>query len=185
MPQAVVCDLPGPDQTKIKAFVEARCYEKLAADTIPEDNRWGHQDGDLSGATVVDTLDGTDIYRVHYTAHGFIKVYYSPGIDKWINPQNPPAKVRDALANNDMIVALEFAPPTQAQINDSQEHGDLQRILSMVRWTGNDQQPGPHDGWFWSKTDFVDSDKSRGMFGDSRCISCHVSAKRTAGPTIL
>lgn len=158
--QSTPIELPGPDQARIQDFLLKQGYK---------DKDWGNQTGHLSGTFVDPT---------YYTAHGYIEVYYSPGIKEWLDTY--PAKTRDALANNDMIVALEYAALAKTELAKSPElkHGELKRILSMVRWTGDDQRGGAHDGWFWSSISppGADTKVSSGKFGDTRCLSCHVSA---------
>lgn len=150
--------LPGADQAAIEQFLLQKNYED-----------WHHKPVRLSGNIVAQT---------EYSAHGFIRVYYSPGVASWIDPENGPPKLRDTLANDEMIVALEY---TVADTDKNPRPGKLRRILSMVRRTGNDQ-PGAYDGWFWSTTTLlpggrkVDRENSKGQFGNSRCVSCHASA---------
>jgi hypothetical protein len=184
-------------------------------------------------------LTGRIINKVPYTAHGYLKVYYSKEVARWLRTRNAASKQRDKLENGATIVGLEYEEvpkpsnvdpeaKKKAEPKNAKPELRLKRILIMVRWTGDENSPGPHDGWFWSthtvsspewdvslelnfkvgdddEVDLKDAKsivddvakkigngihaeakkfddskilakRSSGQFGDSRCISCHVSA---------
>ena len=136
--------LPGPNQDAIEQFLANEGYLN-----------WANQPDHLSGSLVGDK---------NYTVHGHIKVYYSDGVDIWIN-SSPLPKPTGGLANDEMIVALEYQPAT----TNPGLPGPLQRIYSMVRHDGG-SKGGSYDGWFWSVTDInhgkmVNSEESYGDYG--------------------
>jgi len=156
-------ELPGPDQAKIEAFLVGKGYEGKGWNTP-------NKDGRPSGVV---KADGTS-----YTYHGFMKVFYSAGVKKWLDAT--PSRKPRGLESNDMIVALEYAPNAEGKA------GELLRINAMVRWKGGQEKHEPYDGWFWSVSKVkpgsgpddlnILSSGSSGVFGSGRCISCHAAA---------
>ncbi|GAA5510948.1 hypothetical protein [Novipirellula caenicola] len=124
--------------------------------------------------TVRDTgpyIDGT-----YYGTHPAVRVFYSPGITRWL------AEGRvGPIADGEMIIKEQYAPPailhrdkSEAELRDS-----LESWTVMIK-----DSTGSHDGWFWSNPSadaepfdyHAKNEQPYSGFG-LYCVRCHASAQ--------
>jgi len=158
-------DLPLPStlsvpqyEEKLFNFLNARQYAKLA---------WAHDKG------VRDT--GPFIDGKYYGTHPAVRVYYSPGVMKWLVGGRV-GKIPDG----EMIIKEQFAAPAARHQGKTED----QLWESLEAWTVMvKDSSGSHDGWFWSNPAkgqcVVDNhqypfDHPVSGFGQY-CIRCHAS----------
>ncbi len=125
-------DLPLPSNLSVSAFedrlfafLNARQYEKL---------------GWLRDKGVRDT--GPYIGGKYYGTHPAVRVYYSPGVVRWLM-NGRVGKIPDG----EMIVKEQYAAPTARHQGKTEEElwAALESWTVMVK-----DSAGSHDGWFWS-----------------------------------
>lgn len=112
-------------EEKLFAFLSARRYATPG---------WHRDKG------VRDT--GPFIAGKYYGTHPAVRVYYSPGVIRWLeNGRVGP------IPDGEMIVKEQFAPPAarHAGKSDAELWAALQSWTVMVK-----DSAGSHDGWFWS-----------------------------------
>jgi len=125
-------DLPLPStmsvaayEEKLFAFLNERQYVKLG---------WARDKG------VRDT--GPFINDKYYGTHPAVRVWYSPGVMKWLI-NGRAGKIPDG----EMIIKEQFAPPAARHAGKSEDQlgAGLESWTVMVK-----DSAGAHDGWFWS-----------------------------------
>lgn len=124
--------------------------------------------------TVRDT--GPFLNGIYYGTHPAVRVYYSPGIIRWL-ANGRIGKIPDG----EMIIKEQYEPPaarhkgkTEAQLRES-----LKSWTVMVK-----DKSGSHDGWFWSNPgadpkphDYhAKNEEPTSGFG-MYCIRCHASTQ--------
>lgn len=145
-------------EEKLFAFLNERQYQKRG---------WTVDKG------VRDT--GPYIDGKYYGTHPAVRVWYSPGVMKWlVNGRKGP------IPDGEIIVKEQFAPPAARHEGKSEEElwAALESWTVMVK-----DSAGSHDGWFWSnpvKGQCV-TDKSAYPFDHPEsgfgiyCVRCHAS----------
>jgi hypothetical protein len=85
---------------------------------------------------------GPYLKGVYYGTHPAVRVYYSPGIMRWLVGGR-----HGEIPDGEMIIKEQFAPPAARHHdkNEQQLHDALRSWTVMIK----DAQ-GSHDGWFWS-----------------------------------
>jgi hypothetical protein len=125
-------DLPLPSGGSVAQF-EEKLFEFLNA-------RKYHHLGWLRDKGIRDT--GSYLAGKYYGTHPAVRVYYSPGVIKWLL-NGRVGKIPDG----EMIVKEQFAAPA------ARHHGKTDDELwrSLESWTVMvKDSAGSHDGWFWS-----------------------------------
>lgn len=128
----------------------------------------------LKDKSVRDT--GPYINGVYYGTHPAVRVFYSPGIIRWLlGGRNGP------IPDGEMIIKEQYAPPAAQHAGKTEEElrESLESWTIMVK-----DQSGSHDGWFWSNPgadakpfDYhANNDQPYSGFG-LYCIRCHASTK--------
>ena len=161
------CDLPRPSrltvpqfESKLFAFLNARRYVEL---------EWHRDKG------VRDT--GPYIDGQSYGTHPAVRVYYSPGVMRWLL-NGRVGKIPDG----EMIVKEQYAPPAIRHQGKTDEAlwNSLESWTVMIK-----DSSGSHDGWFWSnpaKGQCV-ADDHRYPFAHAvsgfghYCLRCHASPR--------
>lgn len=112
-------------EEKLFAFLNGRGYVKL---------------GWLRDKGVRDT--GPFIAGKSYGTHPAVRVYYSPGVMKWLIGGR-----KGKIPDGEMIIKEQYAAPAarHAGLSDEQLWGALESWTVMVK-----DSAGSHDGWFWS-----------------------------------
>jgi len=159
--------LVNPSDTSVAKF------EKSLFDFLV--NRKYKQLGWLSDKSLRDT--GPYIDGQYYGTHPAVRVYYSPGIIKWL------ARGRTgAIADGEMIIKEQYAPPAarHAGKDDDALWDALESWTVMVK-----DSKGSHDGWYWGnplKTCLPENNHEYPFthpvsgFGHY-CVRCHASTK--------
>ncbi len=115
-----------------------------------------------------------------YGTHPAVRVYYSPGVVRWL--MNGRA---GAIADGEMIVKEQYAAPAARH----EGKGEAELWRSLESWTVMvKDSAGAHDGWFWSNPARGQGvvDNHREPFGHPvsgfghYCLRCHASP-RTPG----
>lgn len=125
-------DLPLPSRVSVPQF-EAKLFEFLNA-------RRYVQLGWLRDKRVRDT--GPYIGGKYYGTHPAVRVYYSPGVMRWLIGGRV-GKIPDG----EMIIKEQYAAPAIRHRGKTEEElwGSLESWTVMVK-----DSSGSHDGWFWS-----------------------------------
>jgi hypothetical protein len=160
-------DLPLPStlsipqyEEKLFAFLNSRDYVKLG---------WAHD------KSIRDT--GSFIDGRYYGTHPAVRVYYSPGVMKWLIGGRV-GKIPDG----EIIIKEQYAAPAIRHQGKSEE----QLWESLESWTVMvKDSAGSHDGWFWSNPAkgqcVVDNhqypfDHPVSGFGQY-CVRCHAATQ--------
>jgi hypothetical protein len=159
--------LPLPSTLSVTQF-EEKLFEFL-------NNREYHKLGWLRDKSVRDT--GSYIGGKYYGTHPAVRVYYSPGVIKWLLNDRA-GKIPDG----EMIIKEQYAPPGIRH----QTKSDDELWKSLESWTVMiKDSSGSHDGWFWSNPVkgqcTVDShrypyDYPVSGFGQY-CVRCHAATQ--------
>lgn len=159
-------DLPRPStmstgefEAILFPFLKARRYRELG---------WKRD------KTVRDT--GPFLKGVYYGTHPAVRVYYSPGIIRWLSGGR-----QGAIADGEMIIKEQYAPP--AALHEDKDEQQLRDSLESWTVMVKDSQ-GSHDGWFWSNpgadAEVVNyhtrNEQPYSGFG-LYCIRCHASTQ--------
>ena len=124
--------------------------------------------------TVRDT--GPYIDGVYYGTHPAVRVFYSPGIMRWLIGGRV-GKIPDG----EMIIKEQYAPPAVQHQQKSEE--ELRQSLESWTVMVKDSR-GSHDGWFWSNPGadakpfnyHAKNEQPYSGFG-LYCIRCHASTQ--------
>lgn len=112
----------------------------------------------------------------YYGTHPAVRVYYSPGVMRWLTGGR-----KGPIPDGEMIIKEQYAPPAL------QHHGKSESELreSLESWTVMIKDSrGSHDGWFWSNPGadgslvnyHQENTQAYSGFG-LYCIRCHASTK--------
>src|SRR5262245_16666775 len=147
-------------EEKLFAFLNSREYAKLG---------WAHDKG------IRDT--GSFIDGRYFGTHPAVRVYYSPGVMKWLVGGRV-----GTIPDGEIIIKEQYAAPAL------RHHGKTEEQLweSLESWTVMvKDSTGSHDGWFWSNPAkgqcVVDNhqypfDHPVSGFGQY-CVRCHAATQ--------
>jgi len=148
-----------PDfQSRVKDFLVSGKYRKL---TWCEDK------------ALRDT--GPFVNGVSYGVHPTVKIYYSPGVIKWLMRTNPD----DVIPDGAMIVKEQYQPPA-ARYRIQTSPASISGWTIMIK-----DSKGSKDGWYWGEfwaTQCMDNNNPPfavpyagfGLY----CLRCHASAEK-------
>ncbi len=157
---------PGQYEEALFAFLNARRYAELG---------WARD------KRVRDT--GPYVGGKYYGTHPAVRVYYSPGVLRWLQGGRA-----GAIPDGEMIVKEQYAAPAARHRGKGEQAlwGSLESWAVMVK-----DSAGSHDGWFWSnptKGQCV-ADPHRYPFDHPTsgfghyCLRCHAATQSPgAGP---
>ena len=137
-PEAGQRDLGRPHSLPLPSTLTVMQFEEKLFEFL--NNREYHKLGWVRDKGVRDT--GSFIGGKYYGTHPAVRIYYSPGIIRWLLNDRA-GKIPDG----EMIVKEQFAPPAIRHHTKSED--DL--LKSLESWTVMiKDSAGSHDGWFWS-----------------------------------
>lgn len=162
-------DLPLPSTLTVNEY-EAQLFSFLAERQYIELD-W------RKDKSVRDT--GPYIDGVYYGTHPAVRVFYSPGIIRWLMSDRA-----GPIPDGEMIIKEQYPPPA------IQHHGKSEEQLraSLESWTVMvKDSSGSHDGWFWSNPgsdakpfDYhANNQQPYSGFG-LYCVRCHASTQSPA-----
>src|SRR5687768_13650191 len=153
-------------EEKLYAFLNERRYVEL---------------GWLSDKGVRDT--GPYIAGKYYGTHPAVRVYYSPGVVRWLEGGRV-----GPIPDGEMIVKEQYPAPAARHHGRSEEQlwAQLESWTVMVK-----DSAGSHDGWFWSNPSkgqcVVDNHKypfDHAMSGFGLyCVRCHAATQSPGAET--